>query len=113
MATSRQRPHAAAAEVPELPATAQERMAAQVRPPEGRALYARRTVIVEPVLGQIQEARGCRRFLRRGLDTIRGEWRLGCLTQTLLKLWRYACAPSTVEGGEKAPYGPHRAWGRV
>ena len=96
MATGRQRHHAAAAEVTELPATAKERMAAKVRTPEGRALYARRKVIVEPVFGQIKEARGFRRFLLRGLDNIRGEWRLVCLTHNLLKLWRYACAPSTV-----------------
>ena len=44
------------------PATAQERMAAKVRTPEGKALYARRKVIVEPVFGQIKEARGFRRF---------------------------------------------------
>ena len=72
MATGRQRHHAAAAEVTELPATAKERMAAKVRTPEGRALYARRKVIVEPVFGQIKEARGFRRFLLRGLDNIRG-----------------------------------------
>src|SRR5262245_19885771 len=39
------------------------------------ALYARRKVIVEPVFGQIKEARGLRRFLLRGWDNIRGEWR--------------------------------------
>jgi Transposase DDE domain len=64
-------------------------MAAQVRTPEGKALYARRKVIVEPVFGQIKEARGFRRFLLRGLATIRGEWRLVCLTHNLLKIWRY------------------------
>jgi hypothetical protein len=42
-------------------------MAAKVRTPEGKALYARRKVIVEPVFGQIKEARGFRRFLLRGL----------------------------------------------
>jgi transposase len=96
MATGRQRHHATTAEVTEPPATAQECMAAKVRTPEGRALYARRKVIVEPVFGQIKEARGFRRFLLRGLDNIRGEWRLVCLTHNLLKLWRYACALSTV-----------------
>ena len=25
----------------------------------------------------------------RGLDNIRGEWRLVCLTHNLLKIWRY------------------------
>jgi hypothetical protein len=59
-------------------------MAAQVRTPEGRAVYARRTVIVEPVFGQIKEGRGFRRFLLRGLAKIRGEWRLVCLTHNLV-----------------------------
>jgi len=96
MATGRQRHRAPEAEVPEPPVTATERMAAKVQTPEGRALYARRKVIVEPVFGQIKEARGFRRFLLRGLDHIRGEWRLVCLTHNLLKLWRYASAPITV-----------------
>ena len=96
MATGRQRHHTPEAAVTEPPATATERMAAKVRTPEGRALYARRKVIVEPVFGQIKEARGFRRFLLRRLDNIRGEWRLVCLTHNLLKLWRYACAPITV-----------------
>ena len=95
MATERQRHHAPAAERPDRLATAQERMAAKVRTPEGRAVYARRKVIVEPVFGQIKEGRGFRRFLLRGLDNIRGEWRLVCVTHNLLKIWRYACAPVT------------------
>ena len=88
MATGRQRHRAPEAEVPEPPVTATERMAAKVQTPEGRALYARRKVIVEPVFGQIKEARGFRRFLLRGLASIRGEWRLVCLTHNLLKIWR-------------------------
>ena len=89
MATGRQKHHAPEAEASDAPATAKERMAAKVRTPEGKALYARRKVIVEPVFGQIKEARGFRRFLLRGLEKIRGEWRLVCLTHNLLKLWRY------------------------
>jgi transposase len=95
MATGRQRHQALEAEVSALPTTAKERMAAKVRTPPGRALYARRKVIVEPVFGQIKEARGFRRFLLRGLQKIRGEWRLVCLTHNLLKIWRHACAPIT------------------
>jgi transposase len=94
IATGRQKHHAPAAEASAVPATAQERMAAKVRTPEGKALYARRKVIVEPVFGQIKEARGFRRFLLRGLEKIRGEWRLVCLTHNLLKLWRYGSAHS-------------------
>jgi hypothetical protein len=96
MSTGRQPHHASETEVSDPPATAKERMAAKVRTPEGRALYARRKVIVEPVFGQIKEARGFRRFLLRGLKKIRGEWCLVCLTHNVLKLWRYGCAPSTV-----------------
>jgi transposase len=94
MATARQRHHAAAGPVPALSttATAKEQMAAKLRTPEGRALYARRKVIVEPVFGQIKGAWGFRRFLLRGLEKIRGEWRLLCLTHNLLKIWRYRCA---------------------
>jgi transposase len=96
MATGRQRHHILGTEEAEAPTTAKARMAAKVRTPEGRALYARRKVIVEPVFGQIKEARGFRRFLLRGLAKIRGEWCLVCLTHNLLKIWRYTCAPITV-----------------
>jgi hypothetical protein len=89
IATGRQRHHVPEAAAPETAAAAKERMAAKVRTPAGKALYARRKVIVEPVFGQIKEARGFRRFLLRGLATIRGEWRLVCLTHNLLKIWRY------------------------
>jgi transposase len=95
IATGRQGHHAPQAEAPEEPATAQERMAAKLRTPAGKALYTRRKVIVEPVFGQIKEARGFRRFLLRGLATIRGEWRLVCLTHNLLKIWRYGHVLST------------------
>src|SRR5712692_243437 len=92
MATGRQKHHAPEAEVSDTPATAKERMAAKVQTPEGKALYARRKVSVEPVFGQIKEVRGFRRFLLRGLAKIRGEWRLVCLTHNLLKIWRYGSA---------------------
>ncbi len=89
IATGRQRHHTPEAESSDPPATAQERMAAKVRTPAGRAVYARRKVIVEPVFGQIKAVRGFRRFLLRGLQKIRGEWSLVCLTHNLLKIWRY------------------------
>src|ERR1700730_7724401 len=100
MSTGRQPPQDSEAEVRDPPATAQERMAAQVRKPEGRALYARRTVMVEPVFGQSKEARGFRRCLLRGLQKMRGAWGLVCLTQNGRKRWREGCAPSTVSHEE-------------
>jgi len=94
MATERHRHSTLEAEASDPPTTAQERMAATVRTPEGRAVYARRKVIVEPGFGQIKAVRGFRRFVLRGLQKMRGEWSLVCLTPNLRKLWRYGCAPS-------------------
>jgi len=92
MATGRQRHHGSEAEASAPPATAKERMAAKGRTPAGKALDARRKVIVEPVCGQSKAARGFRRFVLRGLAKIRGAWRLVCLTHNLLKIWRYGSA---------------------
>jgi len=96
IATARQRHQAPEPAALESSATAQDHMAAKVRSPAGQALYSRRKVIVEPVFGQIKEARGFRRFLLRGLDKVRGEWRLVCVGHNLLKLWRYGSALRTV-----------------
>lgn len=56
----------------------------------GRALYARRKTIVEPVFGQAKEVRGFRRFLLRGLRRVSGEWAMLTATHNLLKLFRYS-----------------------
>ncbi len=53
----------------------------------GRTIYAKRKTIVEPVFGQIKQARGFRQFLLRGLAKVKGEWSLICTTHNLLKLW--------------------------
>jgi hypothetical protein len=71
---------------------AKEKMTEKVKSEKGRALYARRKVIVEPVFGQIKEARGFRQFSVRGLEKVNGEWRMVCLTHNLLKVWRRRCA---------------------
>jgi len=63
---------------------------------EGKARYALRQTTVEPVFGQIKEARGIRRFRLRGLLNVTSEWKLICATHNLLKLFRHrmtlACA---------------------
>ena len=41
---------------------------------------------VEPVFGQMKQARGFRQFLLRGLDQVRGEWAMVCTAHNLLKL---------------------------
>lgn len=55
---------------------------------EGKAIYSRRKVIVEPVFGQIKN-RGFRHFLLRGLEKVRGEWSLIALSHNLLKLFGF------------------------
>jgi hypothetical protein len=40
---------------------------------QGKTVYSRRKVIVEPVFGQIEEARGFRRFSQRGQAKVRCE----------------------------------------
>lgn len=69
-------------------ASPRDKMSWKLRSMEGREVYARRKAIVEPVYGQIKEARGFRRFLLRGLDKVRAEWALVCTTHNLLKLYR-------------------------
>ena len=65
-----------------------ERMERKLTTKRGRAVYKKRSRTVEPVFGQIKDARGCDRFLLRGLDGASGEWKLLCGTHNLLKLWR-------------------------
>lgn len=65
------------------------RMARKLRSKTGSAIYAQRKAIVEPVNGQIKEARGLRRFLLRGLEKVNAEWHLIAATHNLLKLFRY------------------------
>ena len=57
----------------------------------GRAIYAARKTIVEPLFGQIKEARGFRHFLLR-VAKVRCEWALVCLTHNILKLHRLCYA---------------------
>jgi transposase len=62
-----------------------ERMERKLETKVGAAVYATRKWIVEPVFGQIKQARGFRQFLLRGIEKVRGEWALICLTHNLLK----------------------------
>ena len=53
----------------------------------GRASrYRLRKQVVEPVFGQIKQARGFRQFLMRGIDNVRGEWAILCTVHNILKL---------------------------
>lgn len=69
-----------------------DRMQHRLRTEQGQATYALRKGTVEPVFGQIKEARGYRRFLLRGLSGAAGEWSLLCTGHNLLKLFRFRMA---------------------
>jgi transposase len=69
-------------------ATRVDRMRRKLQTKAGAAIYSRRKTIVEPVFGQIKQARGFRQFLLRGLEKVQGEWAMICLTHNILKLHR-------------------------
>jgi transposase len=69
-------------------ATRVDRMARKLQTKAGAAVYAARKTMVEPVIGQIKQARGFRQFLLRGLDKVQAEWALVCATHNILKLYR-------------------------
>jgi len=69
-------------------ATITDRMSRKLHTKAGAAVYAARKAIVEPVIGQIKQARGFRQFLLRGFDKVQGEWSLVCTTHNILKLYR-------------------------
>jgi transposase len=69
-------------------ATRVDRMSRKLHTKAGAAVYAARKAIVEPVIGQIKQARGFRQFLLRGIEKVKGEWSLVCTTHNILKLYR-------------------------
>ena len=64
------------------------RMYRKLRTKRGKAEYARRKVIVEPVFGQIRQRQDFRQFLLRGIGKVRAEWALICGCHNLLKIFR-------------------------
>ena len=91
VAPERSRPTTQRSRVSALAVAMRERL----RAPVNRKLYAMRQASVEPVLGQIKELRRFRRFQLRGLEKVRAEWKLICLTHNLLKLFRCSLAAAT------------------
>jgi transposase len=72
--------------------TPKQKMKRKLLTKSGLAIYAKRKTTVEPVFGQVKQARGLRQFLLRGIDKVRAEWSLICMTHNLLKLYRVAAA---------------------
>jgi len=63
-------------------------MARKLKTKKGRAVYARRKVIVEPVFGQMQTVQDAKWLLLRGEDAARSQWHFQCAVHNLLKLHR-------------------------
>ena len=61
-------------------------MAGKLKTPEGKATYRKRACTVEPVFGILKAVLGFRQFLLRGLEKVRGEWKLVCLAYNLKRL---------------------------
>jgi transposase len=63
-----------------------QRMRNRLRQGAARTRYRLRCQTVEPVFGQIKQARGFRQFLLRGQQKVAAEWSLLCTAHNLLKL---------------------------
>jgi hypothetical protein len=63
-------------------------MADKLRKQGRTSPYRLRKQVVEPVFGQIKQARGFRQFLLRGLSNVRAEWAIICTAHNLQKLAR-------------------------
>jgi transposase len=61
-------------------------MATRLKRGARRSRYRLRKQVVEPVFGQIKQARGFRQFLLRGLANVQAEWAILCAVHNLLKL---------------------------
>jgi transposase len=79
-------------------ATRRERMARRLRTKPGRADYARRKAIVEPVFGQMKVRQHAGHLRLRGITGAQGEWTLHAICHNLRKLANAAngiSAPAT------------------
>jgi transposase len=70
-------------------ATVKDRMARKLRTKKGKAAYARRKAIVEPVFGQMQTLQDGDRLLLRGTEAARAEWNLINACHNLRKLFGF------------------------
>ena len=63
-----------------------EKMAWYLKTKEGKARYAKRKSTVEPVFGIIKQVLGFRQFSLRGLNAVRGEWKLVAIAFNLKRM---------------------------
>jgi transposase len=69
------------------------KMRHKLRTRAGRAVYALRKQVVEPVFGIIKEVIGFRRFMLRGLALVKNEWSLVCMAFNIKRLHKLVTFP--------------------
>ena len=63
-------------------------MLAKLKTDKGRKFYRKRKVMVEPVIGQIKTVGNFVRFMLRGLQGAKIEWKWATIAHNLLKITR-------------------------
>ena len=88
IATGRQKhgTKSATAKKASTPGSLIARMSTKLKRAGYRSRYRLRKQIVEPVFGQIKQARGFRQFLLRGIEKVGHEWALICTAHNLVKM---------------------------
>ncbi len=66
-----------------------DKMRQKLSTEEGKKIYAKRKITVEPVFGNMSQNLGFREFLLRGLEKVKGEYSLMCSAHNLLKIARF------------------------
>ena len=72
---------------PPLNPTPLAAMEHRLKTPDGKKLYALRKQMPEPVFGIIKSVLGFRQFLLRGLDRVRGKWKLVTLAWNIKRMF--------------------------
>jgi hypothetical protein len=67
-------------------------MAHRLATPQGKQDYALRKQTPEPVFGIIKSVMGFRQFSLRGLEKVKGEWRLVTLAWNLKRMFALSLA---------------------
>jgi hypothetical protein len=62
--------------------------AAKMQTESARTILRQRSATVEPVFAVFREQLGLVRFLLRGLENVKAEWRLLSIAHNLRKLWK-------------------------
>ena len=76
-------------------ASVKQRMARKLSTKAGRAGYARRKAVVEPVFGQMHTRQNAGQVRLRGLENAAGEHRLHAMVHNILKIFTAGIAPAT------------------